>query len=93
MVLTELSRHQEPARHRLRQEVLGTTGSPAPSNVTIEGVTFDKNSLQSLLKQHLTSAAIALKHYTQEFLYLLCNQDGNSTYCSFELTVSTLHVF
>lgn len=38
----------------------------------------DMNILSNQLRKHLTAVNIALKHYVQEFLFVLCDEDGSS---------------
>jgi hypothetical protein len=42
----------------------------------------DESSIAMKLRKHLTSTNPALKHYAEDFLYALCDQDGISRFFS-----------
>jgi hypothetical protein len=73
MVLTSFVHNLKEVRLSIKSQVF-----PPPESidkVSMEGPS-ESDSISSKLKKHLSASNIALKHYVQEFLFILCDEDG-----------------
>jgi len=79
MVLTNIAQEVKQTRMPLKQfvfskEVLETM----PGSITVEAPQeISKTPVGSKLMSHMTTLDIALKHFVNEFFYMICNEDAN----------------
>jgi len=71
MVLTLAATELKEKRPLLRGQILPQNLS---TEVTIDGPQ-ETVSIASKLKEHMTSVNVALKHYSSEFIFVLCDED------------------
>lgn len=72
VLLTHLTQNVPSARTSFRKAILP---EKINEDVTMEG-TQENVSLSAKIKTLMTSSNVALKHYAQQFLFVLCNEEG-----------------
>jgi len=78
MVLTQITRNVNKFKNSIRKFVFPASliQESGDLNLSIEGV-LDEKSIAGKISKYMMNPNSALKHYSQDFLYALCNDDSD----------------